>query len=162
VGPLTTTGTLGDEFRGKCVYHPVWNFNVAHARSVAAAGRGVTQCDVRRHVKPRPYCVAGLLEMSSEDWAAITPTAVPIRQLVPTQEGLGIDRLVALAAGGPREGDDPYGHTIRHAGVLYIHDGHHAWALRWLRGQQHIFVRVKPVNLACAKPCGRCGTEGEH
>jgi hypothetical protein len=105
------------------------------------------------HTSERLYCTYELKNMSWDDWLAIPITEIEVSHLTPTQGGLSIDRLIAIAAGNPREGEDPYGHAISYQGKLYIHDGHHDWALRWIKGEQRIPMRIKQIDNACINPC---------
>lgn len=108
---------------------------------------------VQPHVADRLYCVRSLIDTTWDDWHAMPVVHVPVHDLVPTQCGLSIDRLIDIAAGGAREGEDPIGHAVAFRGRLFIHDGHHDWALRWLRGDQHVPVRIKHIDVACSDPC---------
>lgn len=92
--------------------------------------------------------------MSLDDWFRIPVTQVPISELLPRQGCLLIDRLADLIAGGPRTGGDQVGHVVLFRDQLFIHDGHHDWALRWFRGEKYMPVRVKQVNTPCDGSCG--------
>lgn len=105
------------------------------------------------HVPDRLYCVRELVGMTLDDWQSVPVVQVRACDLVPTQSCLVIDRLIALTEGGQREAGDICGHAIFFNGRLYIHDGHHDWALRWLREEQYVPVRVKRIEVACADPC---------
>ena len=109
--------------------------------------------DPQRHVSCRLYCLRELDAMRPQDWADVRVTPMPVGNLTPTQCCLKIDRLVDLAAGGAREGHDPIGHAVDYRGRVYIHDGHHDWALRWLAGHAVVPVRVKTITQACSDPC---------
>jgi len=69
--------------------------------------------------------------------------AVRTADLVPTQEHVVIARLLALDAGGPCEGPDPYPHIVAWCGRLYVHNGHHRWLRALLRGRRWLLVRVQ-------------------
>lgn len=91
--------------------------------------------------------------MTPTDWQHIPITHVPVDELIPTQGCLVIDRLIDITQGNPREHGDAYGHTIHYNNHLYIHDGHHDWAIRWLQGERSIPVRIKHITTACTDPC---------
>jgi hypothetical protein len=124
---------------------------------------GVT---VRKHTPERLYCVRELKAMSLADWQDIPVVQMPADELIPTQGVLLIDRLVELTQGGSRRGaydgdaPDVCGHTVLFNGRWYIHDGHHDWGIRWLRGETHVPVRIKRIDAACSDPCCKKGGGG--
>lgn len=91
--------------------------------------------------------------MPPSDWLLIPVITVTVYDLTPTQDILFIDRIIALAEGGKRLSDDPYGHVIAFNGQLYILNGHHYWAMHWLYGITDIKVRVKQIDTPCREPC---------
>jgi hypothetical protein len=91
--------------------------------------------------------------MTAADWLAIPPTPLPVTEVIPTQGCLVIDRLVDLTGGAARHGGDRWGHAVAFGGRTYIHDGHHDWAIRWLRGDPQVPLRVVPLDTACVDPC---------
>lgn len=107
----------------------------------------------QHHTPDRLYCLRELNTMALTDWETLPVTHIPLDHLTPTQNSLLIDRLIDITNGQPRDGGDTYGHTVHYNGRLYIHDGHHDWALRWLRGEQTVPVRVKRITTACVDPC---------
>lgn len=107
----------------------------------------------QHHVSDRLYCLRELNTMTLNDWQTVPITRVPVSHLTPTQACLNIDRLIQITQGHPRENGDACGHTINYNNRLYIHDGHHDWAIRWLRGERYIPVRIKHITAACTDPC---------
>ena len=87
----------------------------------------------------RPYTDADV--PSVEEWKKLPEYIVQIEDLIPTQYYLVIDRLFALSSGEPCDGLD-MPHIIGVGEKLYLHDGHHRWALAGLQGQQSIIVRI--------------------
>jgi ParB-like chromosome segregation protein Spo0J len=89
----------------------------------------------------RPYDPDRILPY--EQVVDIPSTPVPPAVLHPTQPVLRVDRLLAIAAGGPAEGPDPCPHVVDVDGRLYVHNGHHRWAVALLSGKPTIDVRVQ-------------------
>lgn len=92
-------------------------------------------------VQPRPYAEDDVPPF--EEWTT-APVEVHVTDLIPTQPVLVIDRLHDLMCGAAPHGLDPYPHIVN-AGDLYIHDGHHRWAIAWLQGRSKIEVRMSKI-----------------
>jgi hypothetical protein len=93
--------------------------------------------------------------MTLPDWHTVPVVLMPVDELIPTQNAVLIDHLIRLSQGGSRHEGDICGHVVRYRGRHYIHDGHHEWTLRWLRGHTHIPVRVIRIDQPCTAPCCR-------
>lgn len=96
-------------------------------------------------VLPRPYPEDFLEKLSDEDWLDRPLITMPIRDLTPTQEGLGLEHLARLLNGGVRHGGDLAGRAVRYYGKTYLHDGHHSWTIALIRG--HCYFRVRLVDV---------------
>ena len=91
----------------------------------------------------RPYDPDRLLSYE-QVMDTIPPVFVRTADLLPTQPVLMVDRLLAMFAGARTEGPDPHPHVVQMPdGRLYIHNGHHRWALALLGYQTLIAVRVQ-------------------
>jgi hypothetical protein len=94
-------------------------------------------------VLPRPYPQAALDSWTDEQWRLIPAVGVPVHDLVPTQEGVGLAEVARLANGGdPQGGDGLTGRAVRWRGRLYLHDGHTRWLIAVLRGWPVFWVRI--------------------
>lgn len=94
-------------------------------------------------VLPRPYPEGRFTYWTDLDWRVYAATGVPIRDLVPTQEGIGLAEVARLAGGGePNGGDGWTGRAVLWHGVLYLHDGHTRWLLSLMRGDPVFWVRI--------------------
>jgi hypothetical protein len=91
-------------------------------------------CVEARAPMTRPYDEAAILPYDIV-MANRPPITVDPATLHPTQRFAVIDRLVALNAGHPAEGPDPYPHVVDYDGTLYIHNGHHRWLLALMRDE---------------------------
>lgn len=93
----------------------------------------------------RPYDIE---DIPSYEWIMTNRpvVSVPVYVLRPTQELVRIDRLLAIARGEPREGPDPYPHTVFVDGLYWIHNGNTAYAAAVVRGDTQMLVRVAYVN----------------
>lgn len=87
----------------------------------------------------RPYIEDDLPPFEDWTWG---PIFVLMRDLVPTQPLLVIDRLAHIFNGGIPRGGDMHPHVVHTGNKFYIHDGHHRWAAAWLSGQDGMHVRI--------------------
>jgi hypothetical protein len=83
-------------------------------------------------------------DLPTYEWihANVRPRPVWTTAVRPTQPMLDLDRLLAIHRGEPAEGPDPHPHVVQLDGGLWIHNGHHRWAVALLRGEPTIPVRV--------------------
>lgn len=88
--------------------------------------------------------------LAYEQVLAIPPRTVATDRLRPTQPFLVIERLLQLRDGAPQEGPDPYVHAVELGEQLYVHNGHHRWALALLSGQRTIDARIQPGRRRCS------------
>jgi hypothetical protein len=105
-------------------------------------------------VSPKRYCEAPVEAMTPAEWQACEIRNVSLGELIPSQPFLVIDRFTAIALGGAREGGDPLPYSVEFRGQLYLHNGHHHWALAVARGARRIYTRVVRADRSCD---GRCG-----
>lgn len=92
-------------------------------------------------VLPRPYS-EDHLDLTDDQWRTIPATTVPIGDLTPSQSDLSLTHLARIANGGPSLTGDTAGRAVVYEGRLWLHDGHHRWAVACLRGAQEFLVRV--------------------
>lgn len=104
-------------------------------------------------VQERPFREADIPVW--EDWLAYEPCRLAVADLIPTQEYLVIDRLLEIHAGMARRGGDIPRIVVYH-GRNFIFDGHHAWALALLAGEEAMQVRCyhHPYEKAHSRQCG--------
>lgn len=82
-----------------------------------------------KHEPPYPYRTDALERLHPDGWQNIKPRSVRVADLTPTQPTVTLDRLRHLLGGGAPETDDPFPHVVAHEGHLYVHDGHHRYAI---------------------------------
>ena len=81
-----------------------------------------------------PYSEDALHRLHPDGWADIPTRELLAHDLTPTQPALAVDRILHHLAGGEPETGDHALHVVSHGGRLYVHDGHHRWAIACARG----------------------------
>ena len=87
--------------------------------------------------------------LDSVDWDKVPLREIAVTALVPTQEGLSLYTLAYLVNGGEPKNDCQ---VVWHKGRLYIHNGHHRWAIAWLTGARLMSARVVEIRNREAVP----------
>ncbi len=75
-----------------------------------------------------------------EEFKKLKRQWVAVKDLIPTQYVVRIDRMQWLAAGNKPEGDD-IPHCVTWYGKTYLYDGHHRWLLAKIQGVTTMVVR---------------------
>lgn len=135
--------------RGGVVLHK-WAYATDDTRRVRGGARRQRRArTVLRTVTPPegptseyPYRTDAIAALHPDGWASISPQAVAVEKLVPTQADVSLARLQHHAHGGAPETGDPHPHVILYGGRAYLHDGHHRYAVALLRGGASLACRV--------------------
>lgn len=94
-------------------------------------------------VLPRPYPEDRFTYWTDLEWRVYAAVGVPIRDLIPTQEGVGLAEVARLLNGGDPQGDDGWtGRAVRWQGRVFLHDGHTRWLISVIRGDPVFWVRL--------------------
>lgn len=90
---------------------------------------------------PRTYPRDRIQDWADQDWLEVPAAYVPTISLIPTQEGVSLERIIHVLNGGEPETGD-LARAVMHEGRLYLHDGHHRWLVALMRGEPVFPVRV--------------------
>jgi hypothetical protein len=102
---------------------------------VTASQREAPALSILAPVLPRPFPRDHLHAMTDHDWSRIPAVQLHAQELIPSQEGVSLQRISELLAGGAPEGGDWCGRAVLWEGRVYVFDGHHRWLLACLRGE---------------------------
>jgi hypothetical protein len=98
----------------------------------------MTSVAIAEPVVPYPYDEDVIGRLTDDDWAAMPTLEIDIADLVPTQQWLDIAQL----AHGLRNPAPRPVRVVYDGGVCWLHDGHHRYVSKALRGVRSIAAHV--------------------